>query len=879
MAAPAAAAVPALVSDLHHPGDPDLNDPVAVIALGADPWVDFPEVNHSLRTATQGFALWEDIPGAAANAAPAGSRVRQSWLDLFGFAVGRPTSWFREQSDVLLLSVRPRWWAEAQRMLCATGGLDLTAPSATAPSFIAKLTHSAISSHSDDPRLDLSDASFFRNQPRPASGFGNAAANRYFFSFEGEMLCGPNSATAAAVGMLKHCCRPTNISADRDVATSPFAKVLDGLRALTASRSAFFTGLVSSPTVLGSSDIAEVISETWLLLISGAPWMKMPERPTQRLMEIDLAARMALGSAEQRSAAYKELLPRLIETDDRIGSLIGAGSSSLAGPASLWDSGLVMSYWEQLAAVVCPSMAWDTSACFVAVSNELSGLASVVASVAALPMADRIPALRKHLAVSAAHPSGRFAAIAGTAGLVGSSDGQFTSGTAVAAVRSEAFLQGKARLAATLMIPDVSPLLVLDDLLQSGCKLLYMVGIRKLKKSAGHPEIEGCSRHLLKFDMYWAMSLGADCDGHIESRMQGKAFDESDVLALLSGKWHEVRWSRLSQQLDLWTEGTALDPSVSPISHSALCDSFSVIARTLDVLQIEVPSAVGAKAAVGSFASLSARLTKLERRRRKFAVGSALRLDHDRDLALGFLGCLKEAGERWVSQFAAPVDLASDLLQGFLTKSAFVLNFLDRKSAVGEQLFEYSETLSSLLGDQLSGHIETTAEIAGVGDLAADVNKLFDFGQNIKKPARPRQRPNEPESSDDEERERKNDSRKRNRDGKDKKKKEGNFIGVDAESLVLRHDASGKHHKAISKNTHITVGYDTAPLKALVTVYGKGLCPAALVSRQQGSRRLRVCDCSALKEHSSSSSAAHMLPAQSGPHHRSSWLKVLAWKP
>ena len=66
------------------------------------------------------------------------------------------------------------------------------------------------------------------------------------------------------------------------------------------------------------------------------------------------------------------------------------------------------------------------------------------------------------------------------------------------------------------------------------------------------------------------------------------------------------------------------------------------------------------------------------------------------------------------------------------------------------------------------------------------------------------------------------------------------FIGVDADQLVLRHDADGVHHPSDpKKNTHITVGGDTAPLSALKAVYGKGLCPAALLSRRKGIDRLR----------------------------------------
>jgi hypothetical protein len=336
--------------------------------------------------------------------------------------------------------------------------------------------------------------------------------------------------------------------------------------------------------------------------------------------------------------------------------------------------------------------------------------------------------------------------------------------------------------------------------------------------------------------------------------------------------------------MDQWGEGTPIDPSKSPIAFDALIDSFSAVSRTMELLKVEVTLPATANAPTGSWTALSKRFLKLERRCRKFAAGTPLRADHDRNLTLAYVGCLKEAGERWVSQFSTPVDLSAALLKGFLTSSAFVLNFLDRLSNVGDQLFEYSETLSSLMGGQLSGNIETTAEIAGLGDLAEDVNNIFNFAQNVKTPSKQRANPPSQLSSDEDEpcpqtpKKRKAKKAPANGPGTTMRV---NIIGADADQLVLRHDSNGKHHTSKKKkhNTHITVGCDTASLKSLTAVYGKGICPAALVSRKRGLDRLRACDCSGLEGHSSTSSVSHLLPAQSGPNHLSSWRKVLAWKP
>ena len=102
------------------------------------------------------------------------------------------------------------------------------------------------------------------------------------------------------------------------------------------------------------------------------------------------------------------------------------------------------------------------------------------------------------------------------------------------------------------------------------------------------------------------------------------------------------------------------------------------------------------------------------------------------------------------------------------------------------------------------------------------------------------------------------------------------MIGSDADSLVSRHDGSGRRKKDESKNLFITMGSVTALVSALSLVYGEHLCPIALCSIKGGNLRLRVCDCKGDAAHRTCSSKAHRLPPQSGPKDRDDWRKIQA---
>ena len=102
------------------------------------------------------------------------------------------------------------------------------------------------------------------------------------------------------------------------------------------------------------------------------------------------------------------------------------------------------------------------------------------------------------------------------------------------------------------------------------------------------------------------------------------------------------------------------------------------------------------------------------------------------------------------------------------------------------------------------------------------------------------------------------------------------MIGSDADSLVSRHDGSGRKMKDPSKNRFITIGSITALISALSLVYGDHLRSAALCSMKGGNLRLRVCDCKDDTVHRICSSKVHRLPSYSGPNDRDNWRKVQA---
>ena len=78
-----------------------------------------------------------------------------------------------------------------------------------------------------------------------------------------------------------------------------------------------------------------------------------------------------------------------------------------------------------------------------------------------------------------------------------------------------------------------------------------------------------------------------------------------------------------------------------------------------------------------------------------------------------------------------------------------------------------------------------------------------------------------------------------------------------------------------TKNSHITVGHNTMPIRVLWDVYGDNLCPAPLMSIRFGNARFYCCDQAHDPDHCSLFSSDHQLPPVCCPQDSVSWNRYL----
>jgi hypothetical protein len=692
-------------------GSPDLSVPAQVAALAPDPRVIINRAAPAIRIATPCFE-WEDGPALVAGG-PVSSLVPLSALDLMAFAVARPSKWVKESENALILSVRPSWFLAAMKVLTSVGALDLSVPFKTIGPLLAELSRAA-GECQDNPALALLETHCFLGQSRGNSGHAAGAAVRYVWNFAAEMVIWDND--CSALGLLKWAVRPYLVRDGRDQAGSNLFRMMDALRRITGTRSDSLKEVVDGPTAESADEVADALASTWMLLARGASWIDFPLRVSRRTLELDLAARLIMGSSNARSAAFREIFPRLLRGAPLVELMVMVSDSP-------WSDGAMLSNWEQLASVVMPDMSWDSIASFEAVVGEIACMQALIEGLALLSPVNRLTALRKHLKLvksfdktSKDDPSSD----------AGSAHDEGFSGTAgLMAVRKPSFLKAREEVRQLLLVPDVSFMLVLEKLLQSGDKVFYMVAVRKFSKASGFEEISGCSRFLPHFGKFWAMSVCSAPDGSIPSKIQGRSFAEKDVEALLSGEWHKVDWVKASQECDLWSENIPVDERAFIMDAGTLADVDRLISATLDLLSVEELPVPGVNPKVFSFRALMNRLLQQAKRCRPFAVGSDLRMDQERNWVGAFTVMMKEAGERWVGQFLKPVDLAAPLLSDFLSSSSFLLNSLDRLTQMGDHMAEYTGVLPSLLPQSQIRPVECTALITGVGEVSGDVNWLL----------------------------------------------------------------------------------------------------------------------------------------------------------
>ena len=194
---------------------------------------------------------------------------------------------------------------------------------------------------------------------------------------------------------------------------------------------------------------------------------------------------------------------------------------------------------------------------------------------------------------------------------------------------------------------------------------------------------------------FWLMSIGADSDGSIPLALQGVSVSEKDLAALMEGRWHEVNWIDIALLLDLKVNGVKPDGDESYFQYAMLCQVRRVVVSTTELLGISVEND---RSSLSPFGMMS-RVIKLERRSRALPKGSEVRKKSELNFVEVFKEMMREAGERWLTQWAAPVNFSEPLQKSFLDSKCFVLNTFDRLEKVADQLFEYEETLPCVFGN------------------------------------------------------------------------------------------------------------------------------------------------------------------------------------
>ena len=97
---------------------------------------------------------------------------------------------------------------------------------------------------------------------------------------------------------------------------------------------------------------------------------------------------------------------------------------------------------------------------------------------------------------------------------------------------------------------------------------------------------------------------------------------------------------------------------------------------------------------------------------------------------------------------------------------------------------------------------------------------------------------------------------------------------------VQRCESKGRKHSSTADNTHIQIlSGDIVDLRALIAVYGSGLCPRMLSSPLFRTFSHKHCDCVGQQGHTTKRGKCHTMPRRGyDPRHMKSWNEVLDWK-
>jgi hypothetical protein len=192
---------------------------------------------------------------------------------------------------------------------------------------------------------------------------------------------------------------------------------------------------------------------------------------------------------------------------------------------------------------------------------------------------------------------------------------------------------------------------------------------------------------------------------------------DSNVKSLLSGDWHLIDWMGIASDLQFWLSGVNYDGKTKWHDFEALTRMHKVMKLTFKMLRLSSgkdlqdisdddasdgdnagDSQAGSPSVLSlSFTSLFERIMALQ----QMAImpkGSKPRDEHDSNVVSLIKLMLELAGKRWKRQFQGEVNWNANLQKHFLTDTSKVLSRLCKHEKVARQLFEFKETLPSLLG-------------------------------------------------------------------------------------------------------------------------------------------------------------------------------------
>ena len=667
----------------------------STVHLGSDPMVIFDGESHPLATFTP-FAPWVITYDATDTDKAIAVSIPQSWWDLWFLSAGQATDWLRDLDDVLPVSVTPASGSDMWDALVGPGGLVLTNPCANLEEFLGVVELAKREClKARDTRLQLAESSCFLSQK-----YTGSQQHAYGAKMSGTaLLVAEDTSPMAKLGFVL---RPRNLVKDRCDASGSYVRVLEVLRLITSQRSLTIKEIVASPSRVNASEIAELVADTWLLVNAGSDVVISEERAVKRILDLDRVAAAVFGNQDQREANFTKNFRSMVTQCPILESVIDIDFDSEA---------LAMSRMELLAVKELPAGAkWKSKTCMIALEVILKGWEMKINTHLLLRGTERLVAIMQDLK----HSKAFFTSDGGVERGNDRKDDLGVNGRE--AIRSASFLQARAILEPLLAVEEPNILLLFDAMLESDSKVWYMIAMSLLKKKTHDSVVQDCSQFLSEFGRYWTMTMSMR-NGTVHEDVMDKVWGDDDVTKLLtSGKWDEISWCGLSDELALWMHGEARNSTADPYCFESLKRAEVILLKTFKMLQLDTRIEQAHRSTSGgssrgsasnntqltqaaasrqslSFSELYERIVDLQSKCQVAPPGTNIRKSMERGVKEVFQLMLKNAGDRWKRQFSGEVNLLAPLSKCFLTTSSPVLRELEKREEVALQMHKFSETL------------------------------------------------------------------------------------------------------------------------------------------------------------------------------------------